>query len=100
MTTPTESKLFDIAIRAALDADQLSESLRLALDACKEYRAQLDAAQEERDQAKRLLVDLMIVAKAWHLVWSDKFSPESNKEFLRVEREFLEKAKAMKDATP
>lgn len=52
----------------------------------------------ERDELRALLVETMLVAKAWHLVWNDKFAPQSNEEFLRIEREFLKLRK--KKAAP
>ena len=51
-------------------------------------------SEETNEQKyKRLLIELMIVAKTWHIVWQDKFAPMSNEAFLRIEREFLETAK-------
>lgn len=59
----TVEKLFEIAMRCALQADETSERFHLAIEACKEYREKLDAAEAELAQARQTIEDIATGAR-------------------------------------
>lgn len=75
-----------------------AEQLRQEREARKKAEAEVERLREEVKHSHNEVTELLIIAKAWALVWADKLSKESLAQFEALENGIL--ARAARKATP
>jgi hypothetical protein len=92
-----------LSLRAQLEKQ---EKLRLSYKAChnrdakekSQLRALLAQAEAALREAQVNVVDLLLLAKSWSMVWGDKLSPESLELFWKIESKILSQQPPAKPA--